>query len=161
MSHLKRDHAVDLLQQVSRDGEREGDGEGRVDGRYGRLGPAKSSRAQGTAIALDCASQRDWQKQHEERVQADGLCDVAAQQSGKSARGAASGTVDVQVQADGADGIEGSSRWGIEQQHSAREEGCREQQIRESPAPGQRQIAAPRDRAIRLSSLMRLRWYWK
>src|ERR1017187_6045929 len=59
-----------LSEQVAGDREDSRDGEGGVERGCGRLRPAEPFRAQGAAIALDGASQRDGQQQHKERIQA-------------------------------------------------------------------------------------------
>jgi hypothetical protein len=79
----------------------------------------------GSAVGFDCAGGGDGQKQDEERVEVESFAQMAVEQSGEGAGGAASGAVDAEEGVDGAGGVESGLRGRVEEKHGAKQErGC-------------------------------------
>jgi hypothetical protein len=95
-----------LVGDVSHDGEECSGGEGCVDGWRRWIGPAEVSRLNGAAIDLDGAGQCGGEQYDEEGVEAQGFAQMAVEQSGERARGAAAGAFDAKESMDGAGWIE-------------------------------------------------------
>lgn len=101
----------------------------------GRLRPAECFRAQGAAITFEGARECGGKKQHEERVQAQSLYQVAMQQRGEGSGSAASRAKDAEVLVDGADRVEACPIRRVEQQRAAQQQRERKQRMGKASVP--------------------------
>ncbi len=99
-----------LVGKVSDDGEEGGGCEGSVGRRCGEIRPGKGFGLQGAAVGRDGEGKDGGEQKDEKRVEVEGFAEMAVEQGGECASGAAAGALDAEELVDGTARIEGVLR---------------------------------------------------